>query len=186
VAYEYSYFGIQTVYDPGKPDFFGKCKNKAFLGWRSVLEPLEKQMIQKQLKAYVYLGQDFIFSRSLGWTLKRYGSVKVLKRMWTIVESGVYNKLLNISYKPPSIRVLEPRAIKITGNIFVQFVLHSCGLLFASLILIIEVRRKIRFFFQFVCGVCYLVVKPCLLQSQKQLLMWLKIFVTTRNKLLHW
>jgi len=124
--------GLQLTesYDEVDVDFFGKCRNKkALLGWRSVLKSLQKQLRERKTIANVYLGQEFIYTRRNGWRLKRYGTVKVLKRMWAVVESGVYNELLNISYKPPPVPAFEPRPLTIHGNIVVQFVFHSVGLL---------------------------------------------------------
>jgi len=128
-----------------KVDFFGKCQQKkALIGWRSVLEPLEKQLQnQKQFKSQVYLGQEHIFTRRIGWRLKRYGSPKVLKRMWTIVESGIHQKLINMSYTAATGTVFEPRPIKIHGNISVQFVFHSFGLLVALMVFTLELHEKI-------------------------------------------
>jgi len=97
---------------------FGKCHKKALLGWRNVLKPLEKELSIKYKSARVYLGEEFIFTRHAGFSLSRYGSIKVLKRMWTVVESGVYNKLLNISYKPSAGKIFEPRQVTLKGNIF--------------------------------------------------------------------
>jgi len=129
-------------------DFFGKCQNnKALLGWRSGLEPLESRLRKRNAKAKVYLGKEFIYSRRVGWRLNRYGSVKVLKSMWSIVESGVYSKLLNISYRPPAGKHFEPRPLTIHGNIIVQFVFYSGGLSLALLILVAESRKKIASWF---------------------------------------
>jgi len=132
--------------------FFGRsCKRKALLGWRRYLAPLEKELRRKHRKAEIYLGEEFIFTQRLGWHLSRYGNVKVLKRMWTIVESGVHGKLLNISYKPRLGKVFEPHRLTIHGNISVQFVYHSCGLLLALLIFIVEARKLIAMFRVRVC-----------------------------------
>jgi len=106
---------------------------------------LEKQLCIKHRSKRIYLGQEFIFTERKGWRLSRYGSIKILKRFWTIVESGVYNKLLNISYKPPIANVYKPRRLTIFGNIFVQFVFHSFGLLLAFLVLVAELHKHIIF-----------------------------------------
>jgi len=39
-----------------------KCQKTAYLGWRSVLEPMEKKLLQKQVKEKVHLGQEFLYS----------------------------------------------------------------------------------------------------------------------------
>jgi len=83
-------------------DNFGNCSKKIFLGWLNYLKPVHKQLLEKHGKSNVNLGDESLFSRKFGWRLKRYGSIKVLKRMWTVVESGIHNKLLNISYKRPA------------------------------------------------------------------------------------
>jgi len=93
--------------------------------------------------------------------------------------------LLNLTYKPPAGTVFEPRGIKIEGNIFIQFILHLCGLLFASLVFIIELRSKITVCLKFVCGVCDLMVKKCLIQCQKVSLVWVKSLFAAKDKLLH-
>jgi len=167
--------------EDGVLDLLIKCKNHALLAWRSVLEPLEKQLLIKHEKAKVYLGQEFIFPQRTGWKLSRYGSVKVLKRMWTIVESGVYNKLLNISYKPPAAVHYEPRRVKINGNIFVQFVYHSFGLSFALLVFIAEFHKRIHLCFTPVLVIFSFLIRNFLQQTQNAVLLGIKIFVPKRN-----
>jgi len=63
--------------------------------------------------------------------------------MWTSVESGIHGKLLNISYKPQVGKVYEPYPLTIHGNIAIQFVYLSGGLLLALLIFIVELRQHI-------------------------------------------
>jgi len=163
-------------------DFFENCKNnKALLGWRSVLEPLEKKLRRKKVNADIYLGEEFIYTRHVGWRLKRYGTIKVLKRMWTIVESGVHTKILNMTYKPPTGTVYEPRRIKIQGNISTQFVFHSCGLLLALLIFIAELHKSAIRFFMLACGILGLWFKNFVLQSRKFLLCGLKFLLNNRK-----
>jgi len=143
-----------------KVDFFEKCEyRKALLGWQIDLERLQKQLLENNFTANAYLGKEFIFTRRLGWRLRRYGNVKVLKRMWTLVESGVHNKLLNISYKPPRGTVFQPRPVNIMGNISVRFVVHSFGLLLSILLFIFESRKKIIHSLNYVFVLCKLLTK---------------------------
>jgi len=165
-------------------DFFGNCRRrKALLGWRSVLEPLQNHLPKRHAKANVYLGQEFIYSRSVGWRLNRYGSVKVLKRMWTLVETGVHNKLLNISYKPPAGKVFEPRRLTMLGNIVVQFFFHLSGLLFEFLVFIVELRKKIALCFNPVGSIFSLFIRNFLHQFQKAFLQGLRFLLSKRNDL---
>jgi len=55
--------------------------------------------------------------------------------------------------------VYKARRIKIDGNIFVQFIIHSLGLLLASLVFIIEFHKRmnlccnpVRIIFSFLIG----------------------------------
>jgi len=161
----------------GELDFLRQCQKSALLDWRSVLEPLEKQLLKEHEKAKVYLGQEFLFNDHTGWRLHRYVSIKVLKRMWTLVESGIYNELRNISYKPSAGAVYEPQAIKIDGNIFVQFVYHSAGLLLAFLVFIVELRNRINLCFNAVRGICCFYLSNFLQQTQKAVLLAFRILV---------
>jgi len=164
-------------------DFFGKCRNKkALLGWRSILEPLQNQLRKKQAKANVYIGQEFLFTRHLGWQLNRYGSIKVLKRMWTLVESGVHNELLNISHRPPAAPALKPRQLTIHGNISVQFVFHSCGVLFAFLVFAIEFHKSIALYFNSFCLISSFFIKNFLHQFQKALVHGLRLVLSKKNE----
>jgi len=125
-------------------EWFGECREKKVLvGWRSEdnFVDLEKKLLRKHKNAHISVGKEFIFSKRTGWRLNRYGSIKVLKRMWTLVESGVYNELLNISHKPPIAQASQPRKLAMHGNIFVQFVFLAGGLLLAFLNLIAEFHR---------------------------------------------
>jgi len=162
-------------------DFLKKCQKTAFLDWRSVLEPLEKLLLEKHNKPKVNVGQEFLFAQSAGWRLKRYGSIKVLKRMWTIVESGIHNKLRNISYKPPVRTGYKPQKVEIDGNIFVQFVFHLFGLLFALLVFIAEFHKRINSFFNPVRVTVSLLNRNFLKQAQKAFLIGLKICVRGRK-----
>jgi len=133
-------------------EWFGECREKkALLGWRSEdgLVDLERKLRMKHKSAHISLGEEFIFTRRKGWHLVRYGSIKYLKRMWTLVECGVYNELLNISYKLPTTKTIQPRKLAINGNIFVQFVFFSFGLILALLTFIAKFHKTItwRFFF---------------------------------------
>jgi len=124
--------------------WFGECQEKkAWLRWRDELVNLEIKLRRKLKSAQISLGKEFIFSRRKGWGLYRHGSIKVLKRMWTLVESGVYNELLNISYRPPMAKVSQPRKLAIQGNIFVQFIFLLCGLLFGLVIFVAEFYKTI-------------------------------------------
>jgi len=164
--------------------FFGNCRRrKAFLGWRSVLEPLQNHLPKRHAKANVYLGQEFIYSRSVGWRLNRYGSVKVFKIMWTLVESGVYNKLLNISYKPPAGKVFEPCRFTMLGNIVVQFVFHLSGPLFALLVFVVELRKRIALCFNPVRSIFSLFIKNFLYQFQEAFLQGLRFLLSEQNDL---
>jgi len=164
-------------------NFFEKCqKNKALLGWRSDLEPLQKKLRQMNVKADIYVGEEFIYTRRIGWRLKRYGTIKVLKRMWTIVESGVHNKIRNMSYKPPNGTVYEPRRINIQGNISTQFVFHSCGLLLALLTLIAESHKSAIRRFKLVCGILAFWFKNFARQCQKGLLCGLNFLLKKRKE----
>jgi len=166
-------------------EFFGKCRKKALIGWHSVLEPLQKQLLEKHRDSEVNLGKEFIYSRRIGWCLNRYGSIKVLKRMWTIVESGVHNKLLNISYKYPVEKVFKPRRVTIQANIFVQFVFHSFGLLFALIVFIVELRKVIG---SFLCALlklfCFL-IGNFIKQFRKAFSLGIKCSVNTIDQLLN-
>jgi len=156
-------------------DFFGNCRNRTvLLGWRSALEPLEKQLLEKNLTAKVYLGEEFIFTRRLGWRLKRYGNIKILKRMWTVVESGIHNELLSLILKPPAPKVFEPRPVNIKGNILVQFVFHSVGLLLALLVFIAEFHKSITLCLNPVRVIMGFLIGNFLHQSQKAFLHGLK------------
>jgi len=168
-----------------KVQSFGKCEKKALLDWRRHLIDIEKELRMKHKSADIYLGEEFIFTRRKGWRLRRYGSIKVLKRMWTIVESGVYNKLVNISYKPPAGKTFEPHAVKLQGNIVVQFVFHSFGLLLALLVVIAEFHKSIILCLSAVCGIFGEFIKNFLRQSQKAVLLGFKYVITTRDKLIH-
>jgi len=144
IVYNHSWFNIigklfqnnlkqlqDSVFDLNA-EFFGECEKQALLGWRSSLVRLEQELREEYKNAHIYVGKEFIFSRHFGWQLQRYGNVKVLKRMYTIVESGVHGKLLNVSYKPRADRrVFQPRPLAIHGNISVPIVFHSLGLLLA-------------------------------------------------------
>jgi len=135
---------VWTDEQPVRVDFFGTCRDrKTLLGWRTELEDLEKELLEKNLTAKIYLGEEFIFSRRRGWILKRYGNIKILKRMWTAVESGIHNKLLSVSLKLPVRKVFQPRPVNIEGNILVQFVFQSFGLLLALLAFIVEFHKSI-------------------------------------------
>jgi len=159
-----------------------KCQKTALLEWRSVLEPLEKQLLQKHDKEKVYIGQEIMFTQHSGWRLRRYGSINVLKRMWTLVESGIHNELRNISYKPPLERIVyDSRRIQINGNIFVQFVIHSIGLLLALLVFIVEFHTRITLFCNPVRVIFSFLISNFLQQSQKASLLGLKCFVRRRN-----
>jgi len=162
-------------------DFLRKCQKTALLHWRSVLEPLEKQLLEMHEKAIVYLGQEFIFTQSSGWRLRRYGSIKVLKRMWTLVESGVHNELLKISYKPPVGAVYEPRRITIHGNIFVQFDFHSFGLLLALLVFFVEFHKRINLCFSPVRIVIGFLVGNFVIQARKAIMQAFKIYKRMTN-----
>jgi len=143
--------------------FFGKCEKDALLGWRSNLVRLEDELRLEFESAQIYIGAEFIFSRRYGWQLQRYGSIKVLKRMWTLVESGVYGKLVNISYKPPlRYKASGPRPLKIRGNISVLFIYNSCGLLLALLAISRTMMKRIAILFSLV--------------SEVQHIGWLKLF----------
>jgi len=163
-------------------DSFEKCPNKkALLGWRSDLELLQNKVRQNQTNANIYIGQEFIYTRRKGWQLKRYGSVKVLKRMWTLVESGVYNEMHNISYKPLAAKVFEPSRLTIHGKIFIQFDFHSVGLLFALLVFVVELHKRIALCFNSVRLMCSLLVRNFFYQCQKVFLFGWKFYSRTRN-----
>jgi len=156
------------------------CQKKALLGWRDQLKDIEKNIRIKHDSAHIYLGQEFIFSKHKGWRLSRFGAIKVLKRMWTVVESGIYSKVMNISYKPPIGNVFEPSQVKIRGNLFMQFLLHSLGLALAFLIFIVEAIKSIILSL----GPFRFSIKNCLQQFQKAFLLGLKYLVNLRNQLL--
>jgi len=155
-------------------EFFGNCSKKAVLGWRSLLEPVHSALIEKFGTSNVNLGEEFLFQRRLGWRLKRYGSIKVLKRMWTVVESGIHDKLLNISHKSPAPKVSEPRQLTIHGNILVQFVILSFGVLLAWLVFTAELHRIIAWSFYSVRMKVDFLIKTWLHRSQKALILGVK------------
>jgi len=128
-------------------EFVGECVKDALLGWRSKLLELEKDLRMEYKGAQIYVGKEFIFSRRKGWQLQRYGSVKVLKRIWTAVESGIYSKILNLSHKPRVDEVVEPRRLTIYQHISVPLVYHSFGLLLAFVVFITEVKNRIALWF---------------------------------------
>jgi len=161
---------------------FGKCQKMALIGWRSDLEPLEKQLKERHVKSNVYTGQEILFSRRQGWELKRYGSIKVLKRMWTIVESGIHSKMLNISWKPSAETVFEPRKFKIDGNIFVQFAFHASGLLLALLVFIAELHKRILLCFNLVCLRFNFLIRNFLKQTQQAFLFGYKFLVGKKKR----
>jgi len=101
--------------------------------------------------------------------------------MWTIVESGIHNELLNISRKPPPGKVFKPRPVDIKGNISVQFVLHLFGLLLSLIVFIIELHKKIIAGLNSILVVSDFLVTRFLLQTQSTLLIWLKNFLTTKR-----
>jgi len=147
-----------------------KCAKTAYLGWRSVLEPMQKKLLKKHVKEKVHLGHEFLYTRRSGWQLQRYGTVKVLKRMWTLVESGVYNELRNLSYKHPAGTRFKPQQVKIDGNIFVQFLYHSSGLLLALLFFIAECLTRIIVCLNSVRMIFCFLVRNFLIQTRKALL----------------
>jgi len=177
-------YKIKDTYDYAKAevDFLTRCQKFAFLDWRSLLEPLQKQLLENHKKVHVcYLGQEFLFSQSAGWRLQRYGSIKVLKRMWTILESEIHNELRNFSYKPPFGTIYEPRGVKIHRNIFVQFVFHSFGLLFGLLVFIVEFHKRINLFLKPVRVVFSFLFGNFLQQTRNACLKGLKILVREKN-----
>jgi len=155
------------------------------LGWRSELVEIEKELVKKHNKARIYLGQEYIFIKRKGWRLNRYGSIKILKRFWTIVESGVYEKLLNISYKPTKAKVYEPRPLTIHGNIFVQFVFHLFGQLLALLVFIVELHTLIALYFSLVYVTVGFLITNFLHQSEKAFQLGLKYVFNVRIDLKH-
>jgi len=159
----------------GQLDFLNQCQRTALLYWRSVLEPLEKQLLEKHEKAKVNLGQEYLFTHNAGWQLRRYGSIKVLKRMWTLVESGVYNELRNISFKPSVGTFYKRGSISINGNILVQFIFHSFGLLLALLVFFVEFHKGISSFLNPVRVIFSFLIRNFVQQTQKALLRGLKI-----------
>jgi len=180
--------GVRDVRKKPQKDLFGNFGiKKALLGWRSELVRVENDTSAKLMhsRANIYVGQDFIFTRNVGWHLTRYGNIKVLKRMWTVVESGVYDKLLKTSYKPPLGKTFDPRRLSIQGNISVQFVFHLLGLAFAWLVLVVELRKTYVFLFWCLCVKIDFLVTNFLQQSQKVFLFGLKYVLNTRNKLWH-
>jgi len=169
-------------------EWFGECREKkALLGWRGKndLAELAMKLRRKHKSAHISLGEEFIFSRRKGWLLDRYGSIKFLKRMWTLVESGVYNELLNISYKTPIAKPSEPRKLAIHGNIFVQFVLLSGGLLLAFLIFIAEFHKNIIRGFCSVRDSVRFLISNFLQHCQEAFLLGLKQFLNMWVKLLN-
>jgi len=139
-------------------------------------------LLKKHDKSKVYLGREFIFTVHSGWRSRRYGSVKVLKRMWTLIESGLYNELRNISNKPPIGKtVYVSRRIQIDGNIFVQFIFHSFGLLLALLVFIVELHRRINLFCNPVRVILNFLLSNFLQQTEKASLLGLKFIIRRRN-----
>jgi len=179
---------IEHYEDQLKFEWFGECREKkALLGWRTEdnFVGLERKLRRKHKSAHVSLGEEFIFSRRLGLRLDRYGSIKVLKRMWTLVESGVHNELLNISYKPPIANPIQPRRLAIHGNIFVQFVFLSCGLLFGLLIFVAEFHMSVTLYFYSVRNSVGFIIKNVLQHSQKAFQLGVKKFLNIRGQLLN-
>jgi len=179
-----------TVVDDLKRRFewFGECREKkTLLGWRSKddLVDLDIKLRRKHKNAHISLGEEIIFRRRQGWVFDRYGSIKVLKRMWTLVESGVYNELLNITYKPPIAKASEPRKLAIHGNIFVQFVFLSGGLVLALLIFVAEFHKTISMCFCSVCNSVGFLFGNFLKHSQKAFLFGLKYSLNIRDLLLN-
>jgi len=171
-----------------KFEWFGECREKkAMLGWRSENEffDLEMKLRRKHKSAHISLGKEFIFSRHIGWRLHRYGSIKILKRMWTLVESGVYNELLNISCRPPIAHASRPRKLAIHGNIFVQFVLLSGGLLLAFLIFIAEFYKTFIRCFRCIRDSAGFLITKFSRHSQEAFLVGLRHFLITWVQLLN-
>jgi len=171
-----------------KFEWFGECREKkALLGWRSKdnFVKLQRKLRRKHKSAHISIGEEFISVHRQGWRLNRYGSIKVLKRMWTLVESGVYNELLNISYKPPKAQPSDPRKLEMHGNIFVQFVFLSCGLLLAFVIFIVEFHKTITRCFCSVCDSVIFLIRKFLQHSQKAVLLGLNCFPEIRGQLLN-
>jgi len=180
----HEYLYNTSTFDPLKVDIFGKCRKKALLGWRRELVKLEKELRVKHQSAYIYLGQEFIFTRIHGWILTRYGSVKVLKRIWTVVESGVHNKLINVSFKAPVAKgASEPRRLTIHGNISVQFVYHSFGLLLALMVFIAELHKCIILHMNSFCLVVRFLIRNFFRQSQITFKLGLNYLYTKRSKI---
>jgi len=163
-------------------EFFAKCPQKAFLGWHNLLEPLHKELVEKHGISKVNLGEEFLLQRRIGWLLKRYGSIKVLKRMWTVVESGIHSQLLNISYKNSPAKAFKPRRVNIQGNISVQFVVHSCGVLLALLVFIAELHKIITNFACTVYTMFGVLTRNFMHQSQKAFLLGVMYISKKKNK----
>jgi len=185
VTYTNPYNKTKPNSNQSKVGSFGKCWKRALLGWRSKLVKLEEELLIKHPNAYIYLGQEFIFTERKGWQLKRYGSIKVLKRFWTLVESGVYEKLLNISYKPPIGSPYKPRRLTIHGNIFVQFVFHLFGQLIALLVFVVELRKLVALYFDSVYVTAGFLIRNFLHQSEKTFLLGFKYIFNVRIELKH-
>jgi len=97
----------------------------------------------------------------------------------------VYKKLLNISYRPPIAQAREPRKLAIHGNIFVQFVFLSWGLLLAFIIVIAEFNNTFICCFCFVRDSVSFLIRNCLQQSQKAFLIGLKYILNMKGQLLN-
>jgi len=101
----------------------------------------------------------------------------------TLLESGVYNKLLHASYKPPKAEVFEPRHLTIHGNIFVQFVYHFVGLLIAFLIFVAELHKHTIDWFHKVRVKVDFLIRNFFYQSKQAILHGLNYGVIVRNVL---
>jgi len=91
-------------------------------GYRSALILLKRQLENiSDGNKEIFVGKESVLKMHHGLKIVGYGNSEVLKRTWTIFESGTLNWLINISEKEEPQRKFKPKAIKLKGNILIQF-----------------------------------------------------------------
>jgi len=114
-------------------DIISACNNTAMSGWKSELRVTEQQLKINHSVDEVFVGDEYLYRRHSGIEVIRYGIGKYRRNFYSLIESGVYTLLVNISNKPRPLSKSVPNAIEITGNIAIQFYILIMGLAIAVL-----------------------------------------------------
>jgi len=69
-------------------------------GWKSELRVMEQQLKINHSVDQVFVGDEYLYKRHSGIEVIRYGAGKYRKNFYSLIESGVYTLLVNISNKP--------------------------------------------------------------------------------------